>query len=246
MKDPKTPRFPFPSLALGLVALPLSTCGSQTPPAGRLPNIVFLMADDMGYGDPRSFNADSKIPTPSMDELAARGIRFTDAHAGSAVCTPTRYGVVTGRYAWRTRLQKGVLSGYSPALIDPHRMTVASMLRQHGYHTAVVGKWHLGLGWVTTSEPDSSQEIDTSAAFQGSHEFARPPGMEIDYNEPVTNGRQPLALIIRTSFRRHSTWLPTSTWKTTVAKGRRWSMNRGGRRTRLLAPGRSERGVRLL
>ena len=85
-----------------------------------------------------------------MDRLASEGMYFTDAHTGSAVCTPTRYGLLTGRYAWRTRLKSGVLWGYSPHLIDPGRMTVASLLKQKGYHTACVGKWHLGLDWQTT------------------------------------------------------------------------------------------------
>jgi arylsulfatase A-like enzyme len=104
------------------------------------------MADDMGYGDLGCYNKNSKIPTPNMDALAAEGIRFTDAHSPSAVCTPTRYGVLTGRYCWRSRLKRGVLNGYSPALIESGRMTVASLMKQHGYATACVGKWHLGLG----------------------------------------------------------------------------------------------------
>jgi arylsulfatase A-like enzyme len=112
----------------------------------KKPNIVFIMADDMGYGDLGCYNQKSKIPTPNMDSLAAEGMRFTDAHSPSAVCTPTRYGVLTGRYCWRSRLKRGVLGGYSPALIDTNRMTVASMLKQHGYATACIGKWHLGLG----------------------------------------------------------------------------------------------------
>jgi len=109
-------------------------------------NIVFIMADDMGYGDLGCYNSNSKIPTPNMDRMAAEGMRFTDAHAPSAVCTPTRYGVLTGRYCWRSRLKRGVLNGYSPSLINPRRMTVASMLKQYGYATACIGKWHLGLG----------------------------------------------------------------------------------------------------
>ena len=169
-------------------AIALSSCGAETPQPHPRPNIVFLMADDMGYGDPGSFNADSKIPTPSMDALAANGMRFTDAHSGSAVCTPTRYGVLTGRYAWRTALKRGVLSGYSRALIEPGRMTVASMLRAHGYHTAVIGKWHLGLDWATISEPDSWDEGDKSAAFQGPADFSKPGGLEIDFSKPVSNG----------------------------------------------------------
>lgn len=112
---------------------------------GALPNIVFILADDLGQGDPGCYNADSRIPTPRIDRLAAEGMRFTDAHSPSAVCTPTRYGVLTGRYAWRSRLAKGVLDGYSPLLIEEGRMTVASMLKARGYHTACFGKWHLGL-----------------------------------------------------------------------------------------------------
>lgn len=110
------------------------------------PNIIFIMADDMGYGDVAYLNQDGKIPTPNMDRLAKEGMVFTDAHSGSAVCTPTRYGVLTGRYCWRSRLKRGVLNGFSPALIEDGRMTVASLLKKHGYKTACVGKWHLGLG----------------------------------------------------------------------------------------------------
>ena len=146
------------------------------------------MADDMGYGDLGSFNEGSKIPTPHMDALAAQGMRFTDAHSGSAVCTPTRYGVLTGRYAWRSRLKRGVLSGYSRSLIEPGRMTVASLLGENGYHTAVIGKWHLGLDWTTVSEPNDWSEDDTSKAFQGASDFAKPEGLEIDFTQPVSHG----------------------------------------------------------
>jgi arylsulfatase A-like enzyme len=110
------------------------------------PNIVVVLADDLGYGDPGCYNKDSRIPTPNIDRLAAQGMRFTDAHTPSSVCTPTRYGLLTGRYCWRTSLKRGVLQGYSPLLIDPGRMTVASLLKQNGYRTAGIGKWHLGLG----------------------------------------------------------------------------------------------------
>ena len=115
-------------------------------PAQDQPNIILILADDMGYGDPGSYNPDSKIPTPNMDRLAAEGMRFTDAHSPSGVCTPTRYGLLTGQYAWRTHLKKGVLQGYSPSLIDTTRTTLASLLKQHRYATGAVGKWHLGLG----------------------------------------------------------------------------------------------------
>ncbi len=102
------------------------------------------MADDLGYGDPRCYNAESKIHAPNMDRLAAEGIRFTDAHSLSSVCTPTRYGALTGRYCWRTRLKCMVLwTKYEEPLIEPGRETVASLLKRSGYRTAAVGKWHL-------------------------------------------------------------------------------------------------------
>ncbi len=114
------------------------------------PNVIVILADDMGYGDPRCYNAESKNSTPSIDRLASQGMRFTDAHTPSSVCSPTRYGLLTGRYSWRTRLKSGVLNGYSPALVERNRPTLASLLKSKGYNTACVGKWHLGLG---TAEP---------------------------------------------------------------------------------------------
>ncbi len=112
------------------------------------PNIVFIFADDMGYGDPRCYNPESKIPTPNMDKLAQEGMRFTDAHAASSVCTPSRYSFITGKYAWRSRLKSEVLwSGYDDPLIDKNEVTVADALQAEGYATAVVGKWHLGINF---------------------------------------------------------------------------------------------------
>lgn len=119
---------------------------SAAPSHPTRPNIVLVLADDLGWGDPGCYNSDSRIPTPNIDRLAADGMRFTDAHSPSSVCTPTRYGLLTGRYAWRTRLKQGVLDGYSPALIEPNRLTLASLLKSQGYRTACIGKWHLGLG----------------------------------------------------------------------------------------------------
>ena len=127
---------------LGFTAAGLAGKGAvQTPP-----NIVFVLTDDLGYGDIACQNSESKIPTPNLDRLAGQGVRFTDAHSPSAVCTPTRYGVLTGRYSWRSRLKSGVLEGYSPNLIEPGRPTVASVLKSRGYYTGGIGKWHLGLG----------------------------------------------------------------------------------------------------
>jgi arylsulfatase A-like enzyme len=141
------------------------------------PNIIYILADDLGYGDVRCLNPDSKIATPNLDRLAAQGMSFTDAHSGSAVCTPTRYGILTGRYAWRTRLQSGVLNGYSRPLIAPDRLTVATLLKQHNYRAACVGKWHLGLDWES---PDPAALADTSDPR------AKNPG--VDYTRPIKNG----------------------------------------------------------
>ncbi|WP_220498309.1 sulfatase family protein [Rhodopirellula sp. JC639] len=124
--------------------------------ASDRPNIVFILADDMGYGDVQALNPESQIPTPNLDRLAAEGMTFTDAHSPSAVCTPTRYATLTGRYCWRSKLKRGVLNGYGTPLIETDRPTVASHLKQHGYHTAVIGKWHLGLGF----QKDASGQWD--------------------------------------------------------------------------------------
>lgn len=109
------------------------------------PNIVYIIADDLGYGDIHALNPErGKIATPNYDKLVSQGVAFTDCHGGSSVCTPTRYGVLTGRYAWRTRLQSGVIDGEDKPLIAEGRLTVPALLKQRGYHTAAIGKWHLG------------------------------------------------------------------------------------------------------
>ncbi len=130
-------------LSLLVVCASLVSCErAQTPP-----HIVLIVADDMGYGDPGAYNGLSRIPTPHVDSLAAGGMRFTDAHSPSGVCTPTRYALLTGRYAWRLpALEAGVTQGYDPLVVDTARVTMASMLRAAGYRTAAIGKWHLGLG----------------------------------------------------------------------------------------------------
>ncbi len=111
-----------------------------------MPNVVVILADDLGYGDIERYNPESKIPTRNLNRLADEGMRFTDAHSPSSVCSPTRYGLLTGRYAWRTSLQRGVLSASSPSLIDTARLTLTRLFKDHGYATGAVGKWHLGFG----------------------------------------------------------------------------------------------------
>ncbi|MDR1810956.1 MAG: arylsulfatase [Prevotella sp.] len=129
---------------------------------GRKPNIILILADDMGYGDIQRLNAESKISTPNLNRLCDDGMRFTEAHSNSAVSTPTRYGILTGRYCFRSNLKKGVLNGYSTPLIERERPTVASILKSNGYSTACIGKWHLGLGWnrIDTTQNASGDNVD--------------------------------------------------------------------------------------
>ena len=116
-------------------------------PNNQHPNIVVFFVDDMGYGDVSCLNPEGKIPTPNFDRLAREGLVFTDAHSTSAVCSPSRYGLLTGRYNWRTVLQSGIVRHYGDPLIAEDRTTIPSFLKTHGYHTGCIGKWHLGMGW---------------------------------------------------------------------------------------------------
>ncbi|MEP3481001.1 MAG: arylsulfatase [Fuerstiella sp.] len=116
---------------------------SATEP--QQPNVVIIYTDDQGYGDVSSMNADAKFQTPNYDRLAREGISFTNAHSSDTVCTPSRYGLLTGRYAWRTRLKKGVMGSEGKCLISDDTLTVPSFLKSQGYTTAMVGKWHLGM-----------------------------------------------------------------------------------------------------
>ena len=138
------------------------------------PNIVLILADDLGYGDLGCYNRDSKIPTPYLDELARGGMRFTDAHSPSSVCSPTRCALLTGRYSWRTRLQRNVLGPWDGPLIPPERLTVGKLLQQHGYSTACIGKWHLGLTYATTDgQPPTSRGN---------------PMTNVDFTKPIADG----------------------------------------------------------
>ncbi|VGO19634.1 sulfatase family protein [Pontiella sulfatireligans] len=132
---------------------------------GAKPNIVYILADDMGPGDVVAYNKDCKFPTPNIDRLANEGMKFMDAHSNSSVCTPTRYGILTGRYAWRTFLKSGVEHGHDMHMIDPERETVASLLKKQGYRTACVGKWHLGMDWTSTDGKDIAQTAPTNVDF---------------------------------------------------------------------------------
>ncbi len=141
------------------------------------PNIVLILADDMGPGEPA--HEGGLIPTPALDQMAKEGIRFTDAHTSSSVCTPTRYGILTGRYNWRSRLKNGVLFNVADrALMDPDRLNMPTFLQQAGYHTACIGKWHLGADWVKL--PESANPEPEKKKDSGS--------WKVDYSRPFRNG----------------------------------------------------------
>ncbi len=162
-------------LVLGIAALSFA---GPAPAAAKppRPNVIIILADDLGYADVSCYGG--KIPTPHVDRLADEGMRFTDAHSTSSVCTPTRYGLLTGRYNWRTKLQRGVLGGLSPRLIEADRMTLASMLNKLGYHTACVGKWHLGMDWVVKPGKEVS-ELSIEPREQV---------FNVDFTQPAANG----------------------------------------------------------
>ncbi len=163
---------------------------STAATAAETPNIIFILADDQGYGDVSAYNSESKIPTPNIDRLAKEGMMFTDAHSSSSVCTPTRYSILTGRYHWRTHLQKGVLGGFSRPLIAKDRLTVAGLLQSKGYYTAAVGKWHLGMDWPLKS----GKTADDGGDFSGGYKD----GWKVDYKSQIQNG--PVDLGFNTFF----------------------------------------------
>ena len=152
------------------------------------PNIVYILADDLGYGDVQCLNPErGKILTPHMDKLAADGMTFTDAHTTSSVCTPTRYSILTGRYNWRTKLQIHVLNGYELPLIPTDRMTVPSFLRDNGYTTAMIGKWHLGLD-IPTIDGKKAKPAAGLKGKIGKGEFPPNKLSNIDWTKPISGG----------------------------------------------------------
>ncbi len=136
------------SFCIILIPLLTSYYGCQKPDSP--PNIILILADDLGYGDLSCLNSDSKISTPALDQMASEGLLFTDAHSPSAVCTPTRYSILTGEYAWRSELKSSVLWPWDGPLIPKNKTTLPGLLKRQGYHTACIGKWHLGWEWPTT------------------------------------------------------------------------------------------------
>ncbi|MGQ1784570.1 sulfatase-like hydrolase/transferase [Saccharicrinis sp. GN24d3] len=169
-------------ILLILLIASLASCSQE--PENKLPNIVYIICDDLGYGDVQCLNPEKgKIKTPQIDALSAESMTFTDAHSGSSVCTPTRYGVLTGRYAWRSRLQDGVLGGgqeFEPLIADD-QLTVPALLKKAGYQTAAMGKWHLGFA-VNDAE---GNPVDV---YQGKRRPGPAPVGSIVPNGPITRG----------------------------------------------------------
>jgi arylsulfatase A len=166
-------------LCIGLLCQPFDVLAETR---NERPNIVFVLFDDMGYGQPPSYRADSPFKTPNIDRLARQGMRFTDAHSAAANCTPTRYGVLTGRYPCRIG-QYGVLKTYSAPIIPKTRLTVASFLKGKGYHTACIGKWHLGMNWVD-GKPGTENQLPIGARMTDG-----PNSLGFDYFYGFTHAR---------------------------------------------------------
>lgn len=174
-----------PRIILLLLSCCLSFAGPAAQAAGDKPNIIVFLADDMGYGDPQCLNPDSKIPTPNIDRLATQGMTFTDAHTASSICTPSRYGLLTGRYCWRSRVPTGIVWYWDQPLIENDRLTVPRMLEQHGYATACIGKWHLGMDWpLTDGSYISDHEKSVLLPWSKREEYGR----RIDFTRPIRNG----------------------------------------------------------
>lgn len=176
----------------GLVGLLFlgATCSNSEKVASERPNIIIIFADDMGYGDVGVYNPESRIPTPNIDRLAKQGIRFTDAHSADSVCTPSRYGLLTGRYCWRGELKTGVLFNWEPPLIEKGRMTLASLLKGNGYRTAISGKWHLGLGF--TAKEGKQVDFSRPLPWPGGPLPDREISESIDFSVPVFGGPEAL------------------------------------------------------
>ncbi len=167
-------------LRMGLLLL----LGMSAVAQERPPNIVIVFADDMGYGDPRVYNPLSKAPTPHIDALAAKGMRFTDAHSASSVCTPSRYGLLTGRYPWRSRLPVGIVNSWGGPVIDPDRRTLGKALQEKGYRTACIGKWHLGWDWPLLEGGYLSDELEEVNVGPDYESY----GQRVDFRRPVREG----------------------------------------------------------
>ncbi len=163
----------------------LSSCNNDKNIEPDRPNIVYILSDDLGYGDVSALNPDSKIKTPNIDKISQEGMVFRDAHSNASVCTPTRYGILTGQYCWRSRIKKGVLLGYSPSLIEETTPTVARFLQNKNYNTACIGKWHLGVDFKLKNGTYHHGEpgVEFTQELRGFKDYE-----SIDFSQPAKGG----------------------------------------------------------
>jgi arylsulfatase A len=162
------------------------------------PNIIVILADDLGWGDVSCNQPNGKIRTPAIDALASEGMRFTNAHAPHSVCTPTRYSLLTGRYCWRTYLREGVLPGYARPLIPPSRATIASVLKKAGYRTGAFGKWHIGLQWKPKPGDPGDFHFGSQIHGPGAKQALAELSQRVDHTARILGG--PLAIGFDTFF----------------------------------------------
>jgi autotransporter-associated beta strand protein len=212
---------------IGMVLLCLAasvprTAEAVTPLPHNKPNIVFILADDLGYGDVSCQNPASKIRTPRLDTLASQGMSFKNAHAPSALCTPSRYGFLTGQYCWRTRLESGVLNMWDEPLVAPERLTVAGLLRDQGYTNGCFGKWHLGMSWpfIGKVPPGFDTNVTPSAIDWSRRISGGPVDHGFDYYFGINIPNQPPYAFIQND---HVVGVPTVRYDTVTGQQSHWA-----------------------
>ena len=231
---------PLPMVVFSVIAAALGASLSASDAAGasdaKKPNIVIVFADDLGYGDAACFDPQhAKVLTPNIDRLAAEGMRLTDAHTSGSLCSPSRYGLLTGRYSWRTAMRSHVVRVYGSPLIATDRLTLPKMLAQNGYHTACIGKWHLGWNWPLRQEDGT---IEHAPAGKFTQQRSGEPVFELSIKDGPDDAG------IRRVLRRGRAKLPAVHVHSQRPHGRRSDGPESGQRPRSLGTQRTD-GARL-